>query len=211
MTFQDRNRQGSEAEQLFKRWVYAQAGWHVEPYGQGLMTERSRQMMRETPFNGDATVLHEMIASLRSDERNVYLDRIATVPNLTRWMPDFVLAYRNQIICAPDVKTSVTNSPNWAVEISSVLGNKMHSKTGVQCIYVFPPTPFVDYWSCASPDLLRERASRILDGRSVKGGSGTPFYLVPKRAIDLPLKQVMTGIDVSGSYAIVSRYGTLIL
>jgi hypothetical protein len=211
MTFAHRNSFGSKAEQDFKRWVHMQPGWHVEQYGQGLMTERSRQMMRETSFNGDSSMVEQLIAEMLPLERSVYMTRVATIPNLTRWMPDFVIAYKNQIVCAPDIKTSMSTTPNWAVEMSSVMGSKLHSKTGVQCIYAFPPTPFVEYWSCASPDQLRERAHKVLDGKSVRGGSGTPFYLVPKRAIDLPIRKVMTEVELNSKYEIVSAHGTVIL
>lgn len=211
MSFDRRNSFGSKAEQDFKRWVHMQPGWHVDPYGQGLMTERSKQMMRETPFNGDSGIVEDLIAGLAPKERNVYMARVAVIPNLTRWMPDFVVSFKNRIVCAPDVKTSMSTTPNWAVEMSSVLGSKLHSKTGVQCIYVFPPTPFVEYWSCASPDQIRDRVFKILDGTSVQGGSGTPFYLVPKRSIDLPFRQVMTEIELNGYSQIISASGEVLL
>jgi hypothetical protein len=211
MSFDYRNGYGKKAEQGFKQWVHMQPGWHVEPYGQGLMNERGRQMMRETPFNGDSAILEELLAGLMPKERNIYMGRVATIPNMTRWMPDFVVAYKNAIICAPDVKTSMSTTPNWAVEMSSVLGSKIHSKTGVQCVYAFPPTPFVEYWSCASPDQLRDRSCKVLDGRSVSGGSGTPYYLVPKRSIDLPFRKVMTEIELNGTYRIQSSSGSVLL
>jgi hypothetical protein len=211
MNFDQRNGYGNKAEQDFKRWVHMQPGWHVEPYGQGLMTDRSKEMMRQTPFNGDTAILEELLSDLRPGERNVYMDRVATIPNLTRWMPDFVVSYRNSIICAPDVKTSISETPNWAVEMSSILGAKLHSKTGVQCVYAFSPTPFVDYWSCASPDQLRDRTFKVLDGKRVRDGSGTPFYLVPKRAIDIPFRKVMTEIELNGTYRIQSSSGSVLL
>ena len=188
-----------------------QPGWNIRSYGQALMTEDTRQMMRETPFNGDTAILEQLLADLQPGERKVYMDRVATIPNLTRWMPDFVVAYRNAIVCAPDVKTSMSDTPNWAVEMSSILGSKLHSKTGVQCVYAFPPTSFVEYWSCASPDLLRERVFKVLDGRSTRGGSGTPFYLVPKRAIDIPFKKLMTEIELNGQFEIKSSFGSVLL
>lgn len=207
MSFSNRSKYGNQAESDFKQWVHMQPGWHVFPYGQGLISEDVRQMMRQTPFNGDSASLEVMLAGLRSDERKVYMDRVATIPNLTRWMPDFVVAYRNSIICGPDVKTSMSATPNWAVEMSSVLGSNLHSKTGVQCIYAFPPTPFVDYWSCATPDLLRDRAIKVLDGKSTFTGSGTPFYLVPKLAIDISFRKLMTGIELNGTFEIASSFG----
>lgn len=211
MSFSNRSRYGSQAEDKFKKWVHLQPGWHIYPYGQGLMTEDARQMMRETPFNGDTAILEDLLASLRPEERMVYMARVATIPNLTRWMPDFVVAFRNAIVCAPDVKTSMSETPNWAIEMSSILGAKLHSKTGVQCVYAFPPTPFVDYWSCASPDMLRERVFKVLDGRSTRGGSGTPFYLIPKRAIDIPFRKLMTAIELNGKFEIRSSFGTVVL
>jgi hypothetical protein len=211
VSFSNRSRHGSQAEDDFKKWVHLQPGWHIYPYGQGLMTEDARQMMRETPFNGDTAILEDLLASLRPEERKVYMARVATIPNLTRWMPDFVVAYRNAIVCAPDVKTSMSQTPNWAIEMSSILGAKLHSKTGVQCVYAFPPTPFVEYWSCASPDMLRERVFKVLDGRSTRGGSGTPFYLIPKRAIDIPFRKLMTEIELNGRFEIASSFGTVVL
>lgn len=211
MSFDQRNSFGSQAEQEFKRWVHMQPGWHVEPYGQGLMTKLSREMMRQTPFNGDTAILEELLSDLRPGERNVYMGRVATIPNLTRWMPDFVVSYRNSIICAPDVKTSMSETANWAVEMSSILGAKLHSKTGVQCVYAFPPTPFVQYWSCASPDLLRDRVFKVLDGKSTRGGSGTPFYLIPKRAVDIPFCKLMAGIEIDGGFEIKSSFGSVLL
>ena len=211
MNFNYRNVHGSKAEHEFKQWIHMQPGWGIEPYGQGLMTERSRQMMRETPFNGDSAIIEDLIAGLSSRERDVYMSRIAAIPNLTRWMPDFVISFKGRIICAPDIKTSMSATPNWAIEISSVLGAKLHSKTGVQCIYAFPPTPFVDYWSCASPDQLRQNAHKILDGKSVYGGSGTPFYLVPKRLVSLPLRQVMTEVELNGHCEIIDARGKVLL
>lgn len=211
MTFKDRSNYGNQAENMFKRWVHMQPGWNVVPYGQGLMPSEARELLRETPFNGDSTIIESLIAELLPEERRVYMARVSTIPNLTRWMPDFVVAYKGEIICGPDVKTSMSSTPNWAVEMSSILGAKMHSKTGVQCVYAFPPTPFVDYWSCASPDQLRDRAFKILDGRSVSGGSGTPFYLIPKRAVDLPFRKVMTEIELNGCFRISSTSGSVIL
>lgn len=211
MSFSNRSKYGNQAESDFKRWVHMQPGWNIRSYGQALMTEDTRQMMRETPFNGDTAILEQLLADLQPGERKVYMDRVATIPNLTRWMPDFVVAYRNAIVCAPDVKTSMSDTPNWAVEMSSILGSKLHSKTGVQCVYAFPPTSFVEYWSCASPDLLRERVFKVLDGRSTRGGSGTPFYLVPKRAIDIPFKKLMTEIELNGQFEIKSSFGSVLL
>ena len=211
MSFSNRNKFGSKAESDFKTWVHMQPGWHVEQYGQGLMTERSRQMMRETPFNGDSSIVEELIAGLLPQERNVYMTRVATIPNLTRWMPDFVVSFKEQIVFAPDIKTSMSATPNWAVEMSSVMGSKLHSKTGLQCLYIFPPSQFVEYWSCASPDQLRERAIKVLDGKQVSGGSGTPFYLIPKHAIDLPVRKLMTGIELSKGFRIDSFHGSVIL
>lgn len=211
MSFTHRSSYGNKAEQDFKRWIHMQPGWHVMPYGQALMPNECKRMMRQSNFNGDASIVEDMIADLRPQERSIYIDRVAAIPNLTRWMPDFVIAFKSTIICAPDVKTSMSSTPNWAVEMSSVLGSKLHSKTGVQCIYAFPPTEFVEYWSCASPDQLRERAFKMLDGRSVRGGSGTPFYLVPKRAIDLPFKKVMTEIELNGQYEIKSVHGSIMV
>lgn len=211
MSFTNRNRYGSQAEEDFKRWVHQQSGWNIRPYGQGLMDEDTRQMLRDTPFNGDSAILEDLLASLRPDERNVYMTRVAIIPNLTRWMPDFVVAYRNAIICAPDVKTSMSQTPNWAVEMSSIFGAKLHSKTGVQCVYTFPPTPSVNYWSCATPDMLRERSIKVLDGRSTWGGSGTPYYLVPKLAIDIPFRKLMTEIELNGKFEIKSSFGAVVL
>jgi hypothetical protein len=211
VSFSNRSKYGNQAESDFKRWVHMQPGWNIRSYGQALMTEDTRQMMRETPFNGDTAILEQLLADLQPGERKVYMDRVATIPNLTRWMPDFVVAYRNAIVCAPDVKTSMSDTPNWAVEMSSILGSKLHSKTGVQCVYAFPPTSFVEYWSCASPDLLRERVFKVLDGRSTRGGSGTPFYLVPKRAIDIPFKKLMTEIELNGQFEIKSSFGSVLL
>jgi hypothetical protein len=211
VSFSNRSRYGCQAEDEFKKWVHLQPDWHVYPYGQGLMTEDARHMMRKTPFNGDTAILEDMLASLKPEERNVYMDRVATIPNLTRWMPDFVVAYRSTIVCAPDVKTSMSQTPNWAIEMSSILGAKLHSKTGVQCIYAFPPTPFVEYWSCASPDMLRERVFKVHDGQSTRGGSGTPFYLIPKRAIDIPFRKLMIEIELNGKFEIASSFGRVVL
>lgn len=211
MSFNNRSKVGNRFEQDFKQWIHKTPGWLVEPYGQGLMTEQSRQMMRNSSFNGNALVLEELIADLAPNERNVYMQRIDTIPNLTRWMPDFVVAYRQTIICAPDVKGSISDTPNWSIEMSSILGNKLHSMTGVQCVYVFPPSRYVQYWSCATPDILRDRACKILDGKSVRGGSGTPFYLVPKRSIDIPFKQIMTEIELNGKFEIKTQQRSVIL
>lgn len=211
MSFSNRSKYGNQAENDFKQWVHMQPGWHVCPYGQGLISDDVRQMMRKTPFNGDSDALEIMLAGLRPEERKVYIGRVATIPNLTRWMPDFVVAYRNAIICGPDVKTSMSSTPNWAIEMSSILGANLHSKTGIQCIYAFPPTPFIEYWSCATPDMLRDRAIKVLDGKSTFAGSGTPFYLVPKRAIDISFRKLMTEIELNGKFDIVSSFGTVTL
>ena len=56
MNFDYRNGYGTKAEQEFKQWVYMQPGWEIEQYGQGLMNQNSRQMMRKTPFNGDVSI-----------------------------------------------------------------------------------------------------------------------------------------------------------
>ena len=105
----------------------------------------------------------------------------------------------------------MSETANWAVEMSSILGAKLHSKTGVQCVYAFPPTPFVKYWSCASPDLLRDRVFKVLDGKSTRGGSGTPFYLIPKRAIDIPFCKLMAAVEINGGFEIKSSFGSVLL
>lgn len=211
MTFKVRNSYGSQAENDFRCWLQMHPGWQVQQYGQGLMTDESRRMMRENAFSGNPKILETLIAEMQPSERKVYLDRLDAIPNLARWLPDFVVSYRDTIICAPDIKTSMSDTPNWAVEMSSILGNKLHSLTGVECVYAFPPTQYVDYWTCATPDLLRECSFRILDGKSTKGGSGTPFYLIPKRSIETPFKSLMTSIEITGTFEIVSHYGTTIL
>lgn len=82
---------------------------------------------------------------------------------------------------------------------------------GLASITPATPVATIPIWSCASPDQLRSKAYKILDGKAVKGGSGTPFYLIPKRVIELPLRQVMTEIELNGSCEIVSNYGKVII
>jgi hypothetical protein len=197
VTFTSRATAGTKAEQEFARWVHLQPGWHLEQYGQGLANQATKLMMRQAGFNGDTALLEQLLAGMHPEVRRVYMDRIETIPCLTRWMPDYVMAFRNELVCAPDVKTSLTPSPNWAVDVSSVLGAKLHSRTGVQCVYAFPPNDRVPYWSCATPGMIDSFAYRVMDGRNA-AGSGTPFYLIPKSVCNFPLKRVMTEIELNG-------------
>lgn len=205
MTFNYRAAAGFGAERSFTDWVHMNAGWHSEPYGQGLMSEEGRKMLRSSGFNGNSCIVENLIAGMSSDERRVYMGRVGAVPCLTRWLPDRVVAYRSQMVFCPDVKTAISKTPNHAVEMSSLLGAQVHSQTGVACLYVFPPNDFVSYWACATPEMIRQRASTIMDGRNTYRGSGTPFYLVPKRAIDTSLRHLMTEFELNG----VARLGDL--
>lgn len=201
MNYESRKQAGGNAERAFFEWVHKQPGWHVEPYGQGLMTDKGRAMLMASSFNGDSKLVENFISEMTLDERQAYMPRVSAIPCLTRWMPDYVVAFQNLMIFCPDVKASTRPTPNYSIEMSSLLGAKVHSMTGAPCLYVFPPNDAVAYWSCATPDMIRKRSTKVMDGRNARG-SGTPFYLVPKLALDIPVRRVMTEFELNGRVAI---------
>lgn len=107
MIGQDRLRIGLRHE----RHVQAELerrGWHVQPWGQGLLDDRVRQVLNE---------------------------RAPVV--LWRWLPDLI-AVRGDRVYLVDPKTDFRpDSPNFSIEISAIQAHRAMSCLGLRIVYVF--------------------------------------------------------------------------
>jgi hypothetical protein len=197
--FDFRHAAGCGEESNFTHWIRRQAGWDAEPYGQALLSNETKAALRRVSFNGDSGPLERLIAEMPSYMREKYIDGIGgAVPALVRWMPDVAVIYRGCMVCTADVKTSIRETPYWSIEISSLLSSMLTAMSGVASMYVFPPSPYFDYWTCASHRMLMESYDNAFDGKSAKGGSRTPYILVRKDAVTKPFRHLMTEIETNG-------------
>lgn len=198
-TYQQRRTVGDSAEQRFIAWVRRNSGWDAVPYGQALLDERVRKVLRNTSFNGSGEKIEELLAGFHPDIRKAYIDGIGAVPTLARWNPDVLMIFRDKGICWPDVKDASERYPDtWSIEISSMVSSVIHAWYGIPSIYVFPPSKFFDYWTCSSAKLINQTFCRAFSGKR-SSGSGTPFVTVPKLSVGCPLRQLMTEIELNGS------------
>lgn len=199
-TYKQRRLVGDSAETGFETWVRKNPGWDVYPYGQALLSEPVRKAMLNTPFNGTSDLVETLLTKLPSPLRNSYIDGIGTVPTLARWTPDALLAFRGQIICCPDVKNASPRYPDtWSIEISSILASFVQAWYGMPAMYVFPPSQFFNYWTCASSLHVCANYSRAFSGKRAVG-SGTPFVTIAKTLVSQSLRRVMTEIELNGCF-----------
>lgn len=198
-TYQERRIVGDSAEDNFIAWVRRNPGWDAVPYGQALLDNRIRNVLRDTPFNGSGEKIEQLLAGFHPDIRKAYMDGIGAVPTLARWTPDVLMIFKGKGICWPDVKDASSRYPDtWSIEISSMVSSVIHAWYGIPPVYVFPPSKFFDYWTCSSATLINQLFTRAFDGRRASG-SGTPFVTVPKLAINQSMRILMTEIDLNGS------------
>lgn len=120
-------------------------GWNVQPWGQGLWTER-----------------------IRADLQMRY------PPTLWRWIPDMI-ATRGPRAILVDPKTEWRiDTPNFSIEQSALIAHQDMAHLGLDIVYVF--SGFLCNWM---PRIAVSFLSTQLR-QETKGGSGTPFALIPK-------------------------------
>ena len=198
-TYLQRRTVGDSAEYSFISWVRRNPGWDAVPYGQALLNEQVRKVLRNTPFNGSGEKIEQLLAGFHPSIRNAYIDGIGAVPTLARWNPDVLMIFKGKGICWPDVKDASERYPDtWSIEISSMVSSVIHAWYGIPPIYVFPPSKFFNYWTCSSAKSINKAFHRAFSGKR-SSGSGTPFVTVPKLSVSYPLRELMTQIDLNGS------------
>lgn len=198
ITYSARKLVGDKAEDDFMHWVRRNPGWDAVPYGQALLDKKTRKVLLNTPFNGSGEQIEQLLAGFHPDIRRAYMEGIGKIPTLARWNPDALMIYRGVGICWPDVKDASPQYPDtWSVEISSMASSIVHAWYGIPPIYVFPPSKFYEYWTCASAKHVSRNFKRAFNGRNASG-SGSPFVTIPKLSIDRPLRRLMTEIELNG-------------
>jgi hypothetical protein len=129
------------------------SGWIAEPFGQALLPENARDALR-------------------------HFEDLSGRPTLVRWMPD-ILAWREcnhrvTHLALIDAKVGQV-SDNHAVEIAAADAMDVY----VERLYI--PAFFVfNDWTVLTPRDVKHRGRLGPDPRG-GNGSGTPYYLVPKR------------------------------
>lgn len=200
-TFFDRKALGDQEESDFLRWVNARIGWECFPYGQGLLPDNTKNAIRDAIFNGDAELLELIICRMPSDMRSVYMDFYADgFPIFMRWLPDWLITFHGKAAFTADSKTGTSRHPNWAIEMSSLLGGIIQQLLGVPLVYVFPPTSCRNYRTVASPSELIDARNKVFNGKNAVG-SGTPYITVPKKDVARSLHHLMT--EYEGNSAVI--------
>lgn len=166
-----------EFENLFKRHLTIKC----EPFGQVLLPDRAREILRNAKVHVDSALGKEWIEQLPEDWRHIYKRGIGMhLPSMSRWDPDYIIHEDKQPIAFAEIKSCITQTPNVSIEISGILAAILNKKRlGVLQIYVFNPWEGKDYWSYTTLDTLLEKAKWANDGIGTRG-SNRPFVLVPK-------------------------------
>ncbi len=105
-----------------------------------------------------------------------------------RWRPDLI-ACRKYVTVYVDAKTRQSESANHSIEKSSLSAMVSHDQAGSIPVYLV-----FSNWSCIRVLDLWERTDTkdCWAGAPSKNGSGTPYWVIPKRSIRQNLESVFS-------------------
>jgi hypothetical protein len=142
----------AESHEFAIRVELERRGWTVEPFGIALLSDHMRQALRQV----------QPLA-------------------LWRWLPDLIATRDRRTVLVDGKDEQRNDTPNFAVEETAILAHRTMATLGVPIVYVF--SDMSCNFNC--DDLLNQgrRVGPTHGGSRVQGaaGSGTPFWLLPKR------------------------------
>lgn len=127
-------------------------GWHVEPFGIGMLQATTREH------------LHGV--------------RPAT---LWRWLPDLIASRDGRVVLVDGKGEQRNDTPNFAIELMAIYAHRSMAVFGVPIVYVFNDMScnwLTDEFIAGAKWFMPEPGRH----RVQSAGSGTPFVLVPKSA-----------------------------
>lgn len=150
MSFQDRIHIGVEHERRVAASIELR-GWHVHPWGQGILSDEVRQAFNERDAGSDVL--------------------------LWRWMPDMIAVRGKDIYLVEAKSEKRTDTDFFTIELRSVMAQLAMKTLGLSTVIVWADgtcnltedVEVVDFW-------LPEAKARRLG----TDGSGTPFIRVRK-------------------------------
>lgn len=199
-TLQQRLDYGHEHECVFQKLFSSFHGIGCEPFGQGLLSEMTSEVLRNVKIPVSSDLGKELISLLPEDWQHIYKRGIGDhLPSLSRWDPDFILHENKQPIAFVEVKSSMTTTGNISIEMSGLLAALLNTKRlGLLQIFAFSPCEEKDFWSYTTLEKLIQIACRPNDGRGSRG-SNRPFVLIPKREIICNLESVFINHETSST------------
>lgn len=151
MNGQDRLHLGKRHEERVKLSLELR-GWHVHPWGQGVLSDEVRQAFRERDVGADVL--------------------------LWRWMPDMIAVRAVDIYLVEAKSEKRKDTPYFTIEVRSIMAQLAMKTLGLSTVIVWDDGScnrtedirIVDFWM---PEGAGRRLSNV-------DGSGTPFARVRK-------------------------------
>ena len=192
---------GVKHELGFEKLFTSFDGIQCEPFGQVLLPDSAREVLRNVKIHVDSDLGKELINTLPEDWRHIYKRGIGDyLPSLSRWDPDYILHENKEPIAFVEVKSSIVPTGNVSIEMSGLLAALVNSKRlGLLQIYAFSPCEEKDFWSYTTLEKLMEIACRPNDGSKTRG-SNRPFVLIPKREIVCNLESVFVDHETTSTF-----------
>ena len=170
-----------QIENRFKKHVQAFPDWTAIEFGQVLLNDDCREVLRKASLPIDTQISNDLIQLLPPFWRHIYKRGVGSgIPALCRWDPDFIVAKNKEPRFFVEVKSSMTKTGNIAIEISCILAAIVNQKRlGLEQLFVFAPSDQVSFWSYLTLEQMLLLPSKAFDGRFANG-SGTPYVLLSK-------------------------------
>lgn len=188
-------------EDQFETFVTEQSDWKAIPFGQILLNDECRNVLRNAHIPLKSDLATELLDLLPLEWRHIYKRGLSSgIPSLCRWDPDFLLALKDQPQYFIEVKSSLTKTENVSIEISCILAAILNKRRlGLQQLFVFTPFPGVDFWTYLTTEQLIQFAGRCFDGRG-SWGSGTPFILISREHLTQPFTQLLNHNETTATF-----------
>jgi hypothetical protein len=182
---------GTRFEQAFEDLFNKHPTICCEPFGQVLLPEHARQILRNAKVHIESDLAKEWVNQLPKSWREIYKRGMGkSLPSMSRWDPDFIIHENKQPIATAEIKSCIRPGPNASVEVSGILSAILNTKRlGILQVYVFPPWENKPYWSYTTLENLIESVIDVRTGSNTNG-SGRPFVIVPKKRLALNFENV---------------------
>lgn len=152
MSFTER-KVNADAHELAIQHELERRGWHVEPFGIGMLQPTTRDHLHTVQ-----------------------------PPTFWRWLPDLIASRDGRVVLVDGKGEQRNDTPNFAIETMAILAHRSMSVFGVPIVYVFSDMScnwLSDEFLAGAVRWYTPEPGRH---RVHSAGSGTPFVLVPKSA-----------------------------
>ena len=182
---------GTKCEQEFQDLFNKHPTVKCEPFGQVLLPEHARQILRNAKVHIESELAKEWINNLPEDWREIYKNGMGnSLPSMSRWDPDFIIHENKHPIATAEIKTSIRSGPNVSIELSGILSAILNTKRlGILQVFVFPPWENKSHWSYTTLEKLIESVKEVKTGKNTNG-SGRPFAIIPKQQLTFNFESV---------------------